>query len=198
MRLRVVAAILCALSVQSAVSAQDTVTYKSAVVGLTDDADLRASFERDLVALARTHSYDVVTTYDIMADARSIDDDAFLSALRERDIQFVLIMRPAAVGEGSSLESVRDEVPARLFASMKNFARRVSDAGSDDLIAVVHLGVYGIKSPKPELISSGAVWLDEPVTDRAEGIRRLQGLILDNIDGVRPAIRRHLGLPPLR
>jgi hypothetical protein len=42
------------------------------------------------------------------------------------------------------------------------------------------------------------VWLDEPVTDRAEGIRRLQGLILDNIDGVRPAIRRHLGLPPLR
>jgi len=50
---------------------------------------------------------------------------------------------------------------------------------------------------KPELVSSGAVWLDEPVTDRAEGIKRLQGLILTNVDAVRPSIRRHLGLPPL-
>jgi hypothetical protein len=35
------------------------------------------------------------------------------------------------------------------------------------------------------------------VTDRAEGINRLQGLILTNVDAVRPSIRRHLGLAPL-
>jgi hypothetical protein len=37
------------------------------------------------------------------------------------------------------------------------------------------------------------VWLDEPVTDRAEGIKRLQALILQTVDGARPAIRRHWG-----
>jgi hypothetical protein len=61
----------------------------------------------------------------------------------------------------------------------------------------VHLAIYTLTAKKPELVSSGAVWLDEPVTDRAEGIKRLQGLILQNVDAVRPSIRRHLGLPPL-
>ncbi len=50
---------------------------------------------------------------------------------------------------------------------------------------------------EPALISAGAVRLDEPVADRAEGIKRLQALILQNVDAVRPAIRQRLGLPPL-
>jgi hypothetical protein len=61
----------------------------------------------------------------------------------------------------------------------------------------VHLAIYTLTAKDPELISSGAVWLDEPVTNREEGIERLQALILQNVDAVRPAIRRRLGLPPL-
>jgi hypothetical protein len=48
-----------------------------------------------------------------------------------------------------------------------------------------------------ELISSGAVWLDEPNPSREQGIERLQNLILANVNAVRPAIREHLGLPPI-
>lgn len=180
-----------------AAHAQQPAAYRAAVVALTDDAALRESFETELAALARTHAYDAVTSYDITRDVQSLDRDDFLEALAERGVQAVLMVRPAAVGEGSSLESVRNEVSARTFRNMQRFARRLSGTGSNDLIAVVHLGIYVLTDDEPEFVSSGAVWLDEPVTDRAEGIRRLQMLILQNVDAVRPAIRRHLGLPPL-
>ena len=174
-----------------------TTTYRAAVVALTEDAALRRSFESELVALAKGHSYDAVTSFDITSDVDSLDSDAFLEALSDRGVQAVLMVRPASVGEGSSLEAVRNEVPSRTFADMQKFAKRPSGPGADDLIAVVHLAIYTLTAKKPELVSSGAVWLDEPVADRAEGIKRLQGLILTNVDAVRPSIRRHLGLPPL-
>jgi hypothetical protein len=176
---------------------QPSTTYRAAVVALTDDAALRQSFESELVAMARAHNYDAVTSYDITSDVDTLDRDDFLEALAQRGVQAVLMVRPAAVGEGSSLESVRDEVPGRTLKNMQRFARELSVSGSNDLIAVVHLAIYTLTAKNPELISSGAVWLDEPVTDRAEGVKRLQALILQNVDAVRPAIRRHLGLPPL-
>lgn len=197
MRSLVAPALLCAaLLAGSALGQQSAPTVRAAVVALTADQALRESFERELVALARTRGYDAVTSYDLV-DVQDVDAKRFLEQLKSSGVQAVLMVRPAAVGEGSSLESVRAEVSPRLFADMQRFARRVSSSGPDDLIAVVHLGIYMITSDRPEPISSGAVWLDEPVTDRAEGIRRLQQLIADNVDGVRPAIRQHLGLPPL-
>jgi hypothetical protein len=189
--------LVCASLAAASASAQTPTTYKSAVVALTEDAALRQSFESELVAIAKAHDYDAVTSYDITNDVKSLDTDQFLKALSDRGVQAVLMVRPAAVGEGSSLEAVRAEVPSRTFADMQKFAKRPSGPGADDLIAVVHLAIYTLTAKKPELVSSGAVWLDEPVADRAEGIRRLQGLILANVDAVRPSIRRHLGLPPL-
>jgi hypothetical protein len=186
----------CAWLAASA-SAQAPTTYKSAVVALTEDVALRQSFENELVALAKSHNYDAVTSYDITSDVKNLDTDAFLKALSDRGVQTVLMVRPAAVGAGSSLEAVRAEVPSKTYADMQKFAKRPSGPGADELIAVVHLAIYTLTAKKPELVSSGAVWLDEPVTDRAEGIKRLQGLILANVDAVRPSIRRHLGLPPL-
>ena len=67
----------------------------------------------------------------------------------------------------------------------------------DDLIAVVHMAVYLFYTRDPVVISSGAVWLDEPVQDRAEGVSRVQDLVLDTIDAARPAIRRHYRLAPV-
>jgi hypothetical protein len=180
-----------------AYSQQPTTTYKAAVVALTDEAALRQSFENELVATARSHAYDAVTSYDITSDVQNLDRDDFLDALSARGIQAVLMVRPAAVGEGSSLESVRKEVSNRTFQDMQRFARELSGAESGELIAVVHLAIYTLTSKDPELVSSGAVWLDEPVANREEGIKRLQALILQNVDAVRPAIRRRLGLPPL-
>jgi hypothetical protein len=191
------AMLLAFASMAATAYAQPPAVYKSAVVALTDDVALRQSFETDLAALARSRAYDAVTSYDITSDVDNLDQDAFLEALAARGIQAVLMVRPAAVGEGSSLESVREEVPSRTFQDMQRFARRVSSSGADELIAVVHLAIYTLAGDEPALISAGAVWLDEPVADRAEGIKRLQALILQNVDAVRPAIRQRLGLPPL-
>jgi hypothetical protein len=80
---------------------------------------------------------------------------------------------------------------------MRAFARELSPSGEDEIIAVVHLAIYLISIDGAELISSGAVWLDEPSPSREEAIERLQNLIVANVNGVRPAIRKHLGLPPI-
>lgn len=189
--------VLASLVAATASAQQPVQTFRAAVVALTEDAALRQSFESELVAIAKAHSYDAVTSYDITSDVASLDTNAFLQALASRGVQAVLMVRPAAVGQGSSLEAVRNEVSNKTFADMQKFAKRPSGPGANELIAVVHLAIYTLTAKKPELVSSGAVWLDEPVADRADGIKRLQGLILSNVDAVRPSIRRHLGLPPL-
>ena len=172
--------------------------YKSAVVALTDDAELRMDFERSLVAKGRAHDYDAVASYEFVPDVADLNDRDFTATLAANGVQAVLMLRPAAIGPGSSLDAVRKEVSPQLLANMRSFAGEVSPSGGEDLIAVVHMAIYTLLPNRdPALISSGAVWLDEPVEDRAQGISRLQDLILGNVDGVRPAIRQHLGLPPL-
>jgi hypothetical protein len=178
-------------------SAQQPLTYKAAIVALAEDDRIRADFENGLATKARAHDYDVVPSHEIVADARELDEKAFLGTLAERGIEAVLMLRPAAIGAGSSLESVREEVSPKLYADMQRFAKRVSTSGPDELIAVVHMAIYILDDGRADLISSGAVWLDSPVANQAEGIDRLQNLVLANVDAVRPAIRRRLGLPPL-
>lgn len=186
--------LVTALALLGVAEPQGPVTYKAAVVALTDDTALRTEFERGLVAKAVGHDYDAVTSYDLVSN---VSDRRLLSKLAAEGVRAVLMLRPAAIGEGSSLESVRAEVSPATFASMRDFSRRVSPSGATDLIAVVHMAAYVITEDGAELISSGAVWLDEPVTDRAEGVARLQDLVVANVDAARPAIRRRLGLPPL-
>ena len=192
--------VLLLLGLATCASAQqgEPVRYKAAVVALTDDAALRMEFERTLVAKARAHNYDAVGSYELVPNVAELNDRRFADTLAANGVRAVLMVRPAAIGAGSSLDAVRNEVSPQMLANMRAFAGEVSSSGGDDLIAVVHLAIYTLASnSKPELISSGAVWLDEPVEDRAQGISRLQDLILGNVDGVRPAIRQHLGLPPL-
>jgi hypothetical protein len=176
---------------------QDVVRYKSAVVALTDDAQLRQSFERELAAKARTHDYDAIASYDLVPNVGDVDNKGFVDTLVASGVQAVLMIRPAAVGEGSSLDSVRKEVSPKVLADMRSFARKVSGSSGDDLIAVVHMAIYLLRGGESELISSGAVWLDEPVETREEGIERLQNLMLANVDAARPQIRQYLRLPPL-
>jgi hypothetical protein len=74
----------------------------------------------------------------------------------------------------------------------------VGSTDANDLIAVVHMAIYLLEDEDdPELLSSGAVWLDEEVESREQGLERLHDLVVNNVDAVRPAIREHLGLPPL-
>ena len=194
--------VLCvcaALGIAAAASGQgrqDRI-YKAAVVALTDDPALRADFERQLVAKAREHNYDAVTSYDLAPTVTDVDNREFVDTMLANKVDLVLLLRPAAIGPGSSLDSVRKEVSAKTLTDMRDFAKKVSDSDGDDLIAVVHMAVYLFYTRDPVVISSGAVWLDEPVQDRAEGIARLQDLVLETIDAARPAIRRHYRLAPV-
>ena len=178
-------------------SAQEIVTVKMAVVALAAQPALRAEFEEGLVAKALEHDYDAVTSYDLVADVTDVDDADFIERLTSEGIGGVLMMRPAAVGAGSTLESVRDAVSPDIYTNMQAFARELSASDEKDLLAVVHMGIYLFGEDGAQLISSGAVWLDEEIPSQEEGIERLQNLIVVNINGIRPAIREHLGLPPL-
>ena len=171
--------------------------YKAAVVALTNDPALRADFERQFAAKAREHNYDAVTSYDLVPTVTDVDNREFVDTMLANKVDLVLLLRPAAVGPGSSLDSVSKEVSAKTLTDMRDFAKKVSSSDGDDLIAVVHMAVYLFYTRDPVVISSGAVWLDEPVQDRAEGIARLQDLVLETIDAARPAIRRHYRLAPV-
>lgn len=171
--------------------------YKVAVVALTEDSALRADFERELVSQARERDYDAVTSYDLVPDIAETRKRDFVDTMLNNGIDLVLLLRPAAIGPGSSLDSVRKEVSAKTLTDMRDFAREVSSSDGDDLIAVVHMAVYLFYGRDPEMISSGAIWLDEPVQDRGEAITRLQALTLDTIDAARPALRRYYRLAPI-
>jgi hypothetical protein len=158
---------------------------------------LRAEFEESLVARALELDYNAVTSYNLVSDVSDVDDADFVRRLVSNGIGAVLLVRPAAIGPGATLESVRDSVSPNVYANMRAFARNLSPSGEEDFLEVVHLGLYLLSVHGAELISSGAVWLDEPYSTREEGNERLQNLIAANIDRVRPAIREHLGLPPL-
>lgn len=179
------------------ISSQGNVTLKSAVVALAAEPELRAEFEEGLVGKALEVGYNAVTSYDLVPDVTEVDDADFIKRLVSNGIGAVLMIRPAAVGPGSTLASVRDAVSPSVYSNMRAFAADLSPSGENDVLAVVHLGIYLISVHGAELISSGAVWLDEPNPSREEGIERLQNLIVANVNGVRPAIRQHLGLPPL-
>ena len=173
------------------------VTFKAAIVALTGNPMVRAEFENGLVEKARAHRYDAITSYDLVPKVTDVRDRNFIKTLTAKGVQAVLMVRPAAVGPGTSLDAVKKEVSPAMLEDMRVFAKEVSASGPDDLIAVVHIAIYMIDTGKPELVAPGAVWLDEPVKDRAEGIARLQDLIVANVDAARPAIRKHYGLPPL-
>jgi hypothetical protein len=194
--------VLCvcaALAVAASASGQgrENRIYKAAVVALTDDASLRADFERELVMKARARNYDAITSYDLVPSIDDVDNRDFVDTMLANRVDVVLLLRPAAIGPGSSLDSVRKEVSAKTLTDMRSFARNVGDSGADDLIAVIHMAVYLFYGRDLEVISSGAIWLDDPVQDRAEASARLQDLTLDNIDAARPAIRRHYRLAPV-
>lgn len=194
--------ILCvcvALGVAAAASGQgrENRIYKAAVVVLAEDPALRADFERELVAKARERNYDAVSSYDLVPDVTDVDNRVFVDTMLANGVDLVFLARPAAIGPGSSLDAVRREVSAKTLTDMRRFAKEISESGGDDLIAVIHLAVYLFYGRDPEVISSGAVWLDEPVQDRAEAVSRLQDLTLDNVDAARPAIRRHYRLAPV-
>jgi hypothetical protein len=173
-------------------------TYRLAVVALAEDPATRELFEDGLAAKLQANNYDAVASHTIIPAVTDFDDFGLASRLEEAGIQAIVMARPAEVGPGASIESVKGRISASDYENMRAFAGRISPAhDADDLVAVVHAGFYMIRDGRVELLSSGAVWLDEPVASREEGIDKLQDLIVANMNRARPAAREYLGLPPI-
>lgn len=194
---RIALVLMAAVPVFDVAIGQPVTTYRVAMVALAEDPQVRADFEEGLAAKLRKFDYDAVTSYDVVPEVADLDDSDVVRRLSEAGIQAVIMMKPAAVGPGSTLESVRDDVSPETYANMRAFARETSPSQDDEMVAVVHTAIYLIGGDQAELLSSGAVWLDEPVETREEGIEKLQDLIVTNMNQARPAIRQYLGLPPL-
>lgn len=195
---RVLLLALLSVAAFSTALPQRVPTYRTAIVALVDDPALRSDFEQGLAEKARRSDYDAVASTEFAPDVRDVDNRDFVTSLEENGARAVLMIRPAAVGRGASLESVRNQVDPELYDNMRAFAGEVSESGPEDLLAVAHIAIYVLPDRgRPELVSAGAVWLDEEVESRAQGIERLQDLIVANVDAARPELRRQLGLPPL-
>ena len=171
--------------------------FRLALVALVDDPATRASFEDGLAAKLRAANYDAVPSHGIVMDTADFDDAGFVPRLSAAGVDGIVMMQPVALGPGASLASVRSEVSAEVYGNMQAFARKISPGGDDELVAVVHTAVYMLKGQSADLLSSGAVWLDEPPASRADGVEKLQDLIVTNMNRARPAVREYLGLPPL-
>ena len=103
---------------------QKLFAHKAAIVALTDDPILREEFERGLVAKAREHRYDAITSYDLVPKVTDVRDRNFIKTLTAKGVQPVLMVRPAAVGPGSSLDAVKKEVTPVQLADMRAFAKK--------------------------------------------------------------------------
>jgi len=123
---------------------EEVVTYKAGIVALVEDPAVRADFEEGLVAKFSEHNYDAHTTYDFLPDTTGVDDAGFNERLAEEGIQIILMMRPAAIGAGSTLESVRDQVTPEVYSNIEAFAGEISPSGGEDLFVVVHMAIYVI------------------------------------------------------
>ena len=117
---------------------QEVVIYKAAVVVLVEDSAVRADFEESLAAKFREHNYDAITTYDFLPETTGVDGAGFAGRLAEQGIQVILMLRPAAIGAGSTLESVQGEVrswyakavaAARIHYHVVGFRHVTSPAG---------------------------------------------------------------------
>ncbi len=173
------------------------ITLKAGIVALVEDPAVRADFEEGLVAKFREHNYDAHTTYDFLPDTTGVDDAGFAKRLAEEGIKVILMMRPAAVGAGSTLESVRDQVSPEIYSNIEAFAGEVSPSGGEDVFAVIHMAIYLITEDGAELVSAGASWLEGEAESREQRIEQLQDLILSIVNRARPLLRQRMGLEPL-
>jgi hypothetical protein len=179
-------------------AADGALKYKLAMVALVEDPGARAEFEDGLAAKFRANDYDAIASHELVPSVSDLGSTDIVGRLAEAGVQGIVMLRPAAVGAGSSLESVKNEISRDIYADMRAFARETSPGTADDeLVAVVHTAIYMVRDGRVELLSAGAVWLDEPVETRAEGIGKLQDLIVLNMNKARPAVREYLGLPPM-
>ncbi|HEX5420372.1 MAG TPA: hypothetical protein VFY39_10260, partial [Gammaproteobacteria bacterium] len=164
-------------------------TERFAVVVLVDDPKLRADLEDGVAAQLEGHGLDPVASHALAPNVRDVAKSDFLAVLKSRHVAGVFMLRPAPLGPGSSLQTVRSSVTPQMLRDFRAFAKRVSRIGPRESPAVVHIGVYLLEDGEPMLFTAGATWLDSDAGSRDEAVARLEHLVALNLEQAAPAIR---------
>jgi hypothetical protein len=172
---------------------------KFAVVALVDDPKLRADLEDGVAAKLGGHELDAVPSHAGLAPkVREVAKADCLAALNGKHFAGVLMLRPAPLGPGSSLKTVRSSVTPQMLKDFRGFAKLVSRIDGAEAPAVVHIAVYLLEDGEPRLFTAGATWLDSDAGSRGEAVARLENLVALNLEGAAPAIRQAAAAEPRR
>lgn len=180
----------------SALAQDSNQRLKFTVVALSKESDVRHIFENELVKNLKANQYNAVASHLLIADLPDFSKPDVYKRLREKGIQGVLLLMPIDVGEQASIKSAQQRVWSTTYDSIEAFVNGYR-GGNFNTQAVVQVSGFLITDNKSSNFWQGVVWLDDTVKTRQEGIEKLSGLVLSNLNASRAYLRKLLGLEPL-
>jgi len=180
----------------SALAQDSNQRLKFTVVALSKESDIRHSFENELVKNLKANQYNAVASHLLIADLPDFSKPDVYKRLREKGIQGVLLLMPIDVGEQASIKSAQQRVWSTTYDSIEAFVNGYR-GGNFNTQAVVQVSGFLITDNKSSNFWQGVIWLDDTVKTRQEGIEKLSGLVLSNLNASRAYLRKLLGLEPL-
>ncbi len=170
---------------------------KFTVVAVTDEPNLRHDFENELVKNLKAHKYDVVASHSFFAEISDFRQPDIYKKLHRRGFQGVLLLMPVDVGEQASINSAQPRVWSTTYDSIETFVNGYR-GGDFNTQAVIQVSAFLISEEQASNFWQGIIWLDNSVATRKEGIEKLSGLVLSNLNASRAYLRKLLGLAPLQ
>ena len=180
----------------SALAQDSNQRLKFTVVALSKESDVRHIFENELVKNLKANQYNAVASHLLIADLPDFSKPDVYKRLREKGIQGVLLLMPIDVGEQAGIKSAQQRVWSTTYDSIEAFVNGYR-GGNFNTQAVVQVSGFLITDNKSSNFWQGVVWLDDTVKTRQEGIEKLSGLVLSNLNASRAYLRKLLGLEPL-
>jgi len=191
--------ILCLFTISLGIPAlaQDSnQRLKFTVVALSEEPSVRKNFENELVKKLKTDQYNAVSSHLLISDLPDFNKPDVYKKLRENGIQGVLLLMPIDVGKEASIKSAQPRVWSTTYDSIEAFVNGYR-GGNFNTQAVVQVSGFLISDNESSNFWQGVIWLDDTVKTRQEGIEKLSGLVLSNLNASRAYLRKLLGLEPL-
>lgn len=181
----------------SALAQDSNQRLKFTVVALSKEPSVRQSFEDELVKNLKANQYNAVASHLLVAELPDFSKPDVYKKLRGKGIQGVLLLMPIDVGKEASIKSAQPRVWSKTYDSIEAFVNGYR-GGNFNTQAVVQVSGFLISENQSSNFWQGVIWLDDTVETREEGIEKLSGLVLSNLNASRAYLRKLLGLDPLR
>jgi len=181
----------------SALAQDSNQRLKFTVVALSKEPNVRQSFEDKLVKNLKENQYNAVASHLLVADLPDFSKPDVYKRLRSNGVQGVLLLMPIDVGKEASIKSAQPRVWSTTYDSIEAFVNGYR-GGNFNTQAVVQVSGFLISENQSSNFWQGVIWLDDTVETREEGIEKLSGLVLSNLNASRAYLRKLLGLDPLK